>query len=112
MKSRFQPLSDHLQEQNEARVDRLRQKDSGVCVAPDVPTHEQVIAEFEARMAQVEAWKRSVPGGKFCVRYHYRCDRPGMRYVHRSATAEDRERWMRDVLSDMAADVVEVWEDA
>lgn len=111
MKSRFKALDEHLRDENAERVERIRTRERGVCVAPVAPSPADVLAEWEARRPKYPAWRASVPDGRFRVRYHYVCDRPGMRYVHQAETPADLVRWMRDYLSE-SADVVEIWEAA
>lgn len=107
-RSRFRALDEQLRDENHDRVERLRTKEPGVCVAPVAPTHEQVIADFNARRVQYPSWHAYVDGGRFCVRFRYDPDR--WIQVHRAATSHDLVRWMRDYLSPVAKDV-DVWMD-
>jgi len=108
MSRALKALDEHLRDQNNDRRDRIRAKDASASVAPVAPTPEEIAVEFEARRVIRPAWYRHVPCGRFCVRFRYEPDR--WLQVHRSATAADLIRWMRDYLSDAAKDV-KVWED-
>lgn len=107
----LQALNDHLRDENADRVAHLRGEEptaSPMPPTPVAPTPEDLIADFEARRSRLPDWYYHVPGGRFCVRYRYPSDR--MIQVHRSRTAEDRARWMRDFLPPTCHDVG-TWED-
>ena len=42
-------------------------------------------------------WLRSSPTGRWCVRYHFRADRPSFTYVYLGDTPQDLVRFLRDM---------------
>lgn len=106
MTSPLKALNDHLRDENAERVERLRQKERGVCVAPAAPTHEEIVADFQARQAQKPAFPRHVEGARYRVRFRYIFDR--MRQVRHFTTEDDRVAFIAAL--DGSAEIIEVFE--
>lgn len=90
----------YFHEQNTARRERI----SGAAVAerPAVPV-------ASSGFVPPLPWMRSAPDGRFCVRYRFSVD--DYAYTHRASSPADLGRFMRDMFTGGAVDVLKVWED-
>lgn len=100
-------LNRALREENNARRDRIRDKDwASVESSIPLPSHEEVIADFKARQVKASL-PAHVEGAKFRVTFRQVSDR--WEQVRHFATAEDREAYIAAL---GGAVVVRVWEAA